>query len=168
MILYGLAGFTMKITDEGTERERFILESMFIFSGLSIGFLFSLYPGANMVFMAIIIGSAVTGKIDNKYHLLGLLTIISTVIFLGIPKEWNIIIAFILTVSAILDELGDFFFEKMQVQSKYFKVLRYRPFLKVVCIVFVPFLKWNTLGVLFFDFSYEIGCILVKHFYSTS
>jgi len=166
MILYGLAGFTMKVTDEGVERKNILLSSMFFASGLSIGVLFSLYPGANMIFAAIVLGTAVTGKIDNIYHLLGLLTIISTVIFLGIPKEWNITVIFILTTSAILDEIGDYFFERKGKRKKYLKILRYRPFLKIVCIIFVPILKWNALGILIFDFSYEMAYFTVNYLYS--
>jgi len=166
MLLYSLAGFTMKLTDEGAERGKNTLALMFIFSGLSIGFLFSLYPGANMIFIAIILGTGMTGKIDNRYHLLGLLTICLTVALLGIPKEWNIIITFILTVSALLDEVSDYFSEKKKIREIYIKIWEHRPFLKIACIILIPYLKWNALGILLFDFFYEIAYILVKHLYS--
>ena len=156
----------MKLTDEGAERGKNTLALMFIFSGLSIGLLFSLYPGANMIFIAIILGTGMTGKIDNRYHLLGLLTICLTVALLGIPKEWNIVITFILTVSAFLDEVGDYFSEKKKMREIYIKILEHRPFLKIACIILIPYLKWNTLGLLLFDFFYEIAYILVKHFCS--
>ncbi|MHA1721862.1 MAG: hypothetical protein ACTSXW_02180 [Candidatus Baldrarchaeia archaeon] len=164
MLLYSLAGFTMKLTDEGAERGKIDLALMFIFSGLSIGFLFSLHPGANMIFVAIILGTGMTGKIDNRYHLLGLLTICLTVALLGIPKEWNIVITFILTVSAFLDELSDYFSKK--IREIYIKIWEHRPFLKIACIILISYLQWNALGLLLFDFFYEIAYILVKHLYS--
>ena len=109
---------------------------------------------------------AVTGKIDNKYHFLGLLTICLTVALLGIPREWNITITFVLAVSATLDEVSDYLSEGKRVKEIYIKILEHRPFLKIACIILLPYLKWNTLGLLLFDLSYEIAYIIINRLYS--
>jgi hypothetical protein len=64
------------------------------------------------ILLAILLGVLLKGKIDNLAHFIGLLIILGIVIGLGV--EFLILPLIVLTVAALLDEVGNDFVDKKQ------------------------------------------------------
>ncbi len=173
-ILYALSGFFMKLSDDAYDRKKNIVLALFagILCGFFIGYLAVTSADAACIFIAILIGTILSLKVDSLNHIVALVLFILIVIYIGIPTI-GIVTLFICSVAAFLDEIGN---DKLWIKNSYLKMFfEYRFTLKIAVLTFailgifqytypalkIPgvqyFLLQTFLFFILFDLFYEIA-----------
>lgn len=135
-LIYFLSGFLMKISDDSQDLK--YNTSLAVGSGMisvaCIGYLAVTYSDATTIFLAILLGTLFSGKVDQLGHLVTLLVFLGILVIFGIPTI-GIISLGICTIAAWLDEMGN---GSKILKKKKFKgkktiefFLQYRPALKI-------------------------------------
>jgi hypothetical protein len=119
-------------------------------------------PVSATILMAIILGVLLTGKIDNRAHILCLAIIISILIYVGV--EFLIIPLIMLVLAGMFDEIGNDIIDKKKEHIKemmggglLIKFFEQRWALKIAVLGFVFFglFPWFFfISLLFFDYAY--------------
>jgi len=118
--------------------------------GILIGYLISQASFA-MIFLAAILSQILVGKIDNNSHKLGLLFILLSLIYFGVPQLNILALVFFFALSSI-DELDSLIFWR---KPKW--VQDFRPFLELASIPFIIFGEWQYFaGIFLFDLGYLV------------
>ncbi len=171
-ILYSLSGFLMKLSDDAYDRKKNITIAVFagIFCGLFIGYLAVTSADAACIFIAILIGTILSLKVDSLNHIAALLLFVLIVVYIGIPTIGIVTLLFC-SVAAFLDEIGN---DNKWIKNKKMikKFFEYRFSLKITVMIFAvlgllqnmfPALKIP--GVQYFLFQPFIYFILFDLFY---
>ncbi len=107
-ILYSLSGFLMKLSDDAYDRKKNITIAVFagIFCGLFIGYLAVTSADAACIFIAILIGTILSLKVDSLNHIAALLLFVLIIVYIGIPTIGIVTLLFC-SIAAFLDEIGN-------------------------------------------------------------
>ncbi|HMK54451.1 MAG TPA: hypothetical protein VK444_06690 [Methanobacteriaceae archaeon] len=108
LILYPLAGFFMKISDDAQdEKNNTILGAITgIICVLAIGYLVVTSSDAATIFIAILIGTLLAGKIDHWGHIITLIIGLGILAIFGLPPLGILTLA-ICIAATYLDEFGN-------------------------------------------------------------
>jgi hypothetical protein len=134
--LYALSGFFMKFSDDAMDKKNNTV--LGVISGIlcvaGIGYLAVHYSDAATIFLAILLGTLLSAKVDKIGHLATLLIFMAILFIWGIPTIGLITLA-ICTVAAWLDEVGNDreSLKGIKIVEKFFN---YRCALKIVILIF--------------------------------
>jgi len=107
-LIYFLSGFLMKISDDSQDLKNNTL--LGVVSGMisvaCVGYLAVTYSDATTIFLAILLGTLLSGKVDRLGHLVTLLVFLGILVIIGIPTIGIITLA-ICTIAAWLDEMAN-------------------------------------------------------------
>jgi hypothetical protein len=134
-ILYAFSGLFMKLSDDAYDRKKNIVLAILagILCGLFIGYLAVTSADAACIFIAILIGTILSLKVDSLNHIAALILFVLIVIYIGIPTI-GIITLFICSVAAFLDEIGN---DNKLIKNRKAKMFfEYRFTLKVAVLLF--------------------------------
>lgn len=182
-ILYSVSGFLMKFSDDEYDEKSNKLTSIIlgIFCGLAIAYLASKNIDAAYIFLGILIGNAISLKIDGIHHITTLIVFLLLFIIWGIFNptgsilaNFSIITLLICIVSAFIDEIGNdnlkiyeknnflkFFFDyrfTMKLAILVLGLLGLYQSITGFSIPFVEFLSFESfIFFLLFEISYELA-----------
>jgi len=107
-ILYALSGFFMKFSDDALDMENNTLLGVMggIICVVGIGYLSVNFTDAATIFLAILLGTLFSGKVDKVGHLVTLIIFLAILAVFGIPEIGLIALA-MCTIAAWLDEVGN-------------------------------------------------------------
>lgn len=172
-ILYSMSGFLMKLSDDSYDRRKNVFLAIFagIFCGIFIGYLAVTSADAACIFIAILIGTILSLKVDSLNHIAALALFILIMVYIGIPTI-GIVTLIICTIASYLDEVGNDS-KWIKTRSKSIKLFfDYRFTLKIAVLIFavlgslesvIPAL--NIPGVQYFMFQTFVFFILFDLFY---
>jgi hypothetical protein len=107
-ILYASSGFFMKFSDDALDMENNTL--LGVISGLicvaGIGYLSVNFPDATTIFLAILIGTLFSGKVDKLGHIVTLVIFLAILAIFGLPSI-GLGALIICTLAAWVDEVGN-------------------------------------------------------------
>jgi hypothetical protein len=134
-ILYALSGLFMKLSDDAYDKKKNIFLAILagILCGSFIGYLAVTSADAACIFIAILIGTILSLKVDSLNHIAALLLFVLIVIYIGIPTI-GILTLFICSIAAFLDEIGN---DNKLIKNRKLKMFfEYRFTLKVAVLLF--------------------------------
>ncbi len=134
-ILYALSGLFMKLSDDAYDKKKNIVLAILagILCGSFIGYLAVTSADAACIFIAILIGTILSLKVDSLNHIAALLLFVLIVIYIGIPTI-GILTLFICSIAAFLDEIGN---NNKLIKNRKLKIFfEYRFTLKVAVLLF--------------------------------
>ncbi len=107
-ILYALSGFFMKFSDDALDMENNTILGVIggIICVVGIGYLSVNFTDAATIFLAILLGTLFSGKVDKVGHLVTLIIFLAILAVFGIPEIGLIALA-MCTIAAWLDEVGN-------------------------------------------------------------
>ena len=164
-LLFSIAGFTLKIGDDLIDEYNKGLAANIplIISAIMFGFLIRINEDTAAIITSIILGVLFSKKIDSYQFQIGVIISYSIPLIFGIQYVIQlvniILILFIFTTSAILDEFGDALSEKKNTMY----ILKYRPFMKIAAVISAMLAIISidaAIGFLLFDFWYIIATYL--------
>ena len=144
-VLYAFSGLVMKLSDDAYDRKKNIILAIVagILCGLFIGYLAVTSADAACIFIAILIGTILSLKVDSLNHIAALLLFVLIVVYIGIPTI-GIITLLICSVAAFLDEIGN---DNKWIKNRKVKIFfEYRFTLKIAVLLFA------VLGLLQFTY----------------
>lgn len=171
-ILYALSGFFMKFSDDAMDKKNNLI--LGVASGIlcvaAIGYLAVNYSDAATIFLAILLGTLLSAKVDKIGHLATLIIFMVILFIWGIPTIGLITLA-ICTLAAWLDEVGNDreSLKGIKIVETFFN---YRCALKVVILIFsvlgglqmtyqIPGLNFfqpiTFIYFMLFDLAYELA-----------
>jgi hypothetical protein len=174
-LIFFLSGFLMKISDDSQDLKNNTL--LGVVSGMisvaCIGYLAVTYSDATTIFLAILLGTLLSGKVDRLGHLVTLLVFLGILAIFGIPTIGIISLA-ICTIAAWLDEMDN---DSEILKKKKFKgkktiefFFQYRPALKIAVFLLAllgglpisytglnSFQPITFIYFMLFDLAYEIA-----------
>ncbi len=174
-LLYAMSGFFMKLSDDAYDRKKNILLAIVagILCGAFIGYLAVTSADAACIFIAILIGTILSLKVDSLNHIAALILFVLIIVYIGIPAI-GVITLVICSIAAFLDEIGN---DNKWVQkrgSKLKNFFDYRFTLKITVLIFavlgllqttftglkipgIQYFQFQTfIYFLLFDISYEL------------
>ncbi|MFZ0442455.1 MAG: hypothetical protein WAL81_07465 [Methanobacterium sp.] len=134
-ILYALSGLFMKLSDDAYDKKKNIVLAILagILCGSFIGYLAVTSADAACIFIAILIGTILSLKVDSLNHIAALILFVLIVIYIGIPTI-GILTLFICSIAAFLDEVGN---DNKLIKNRKLKMFfEYRFALKVAVLLF--------------------------------
>ena len=174
-LIYFLSGFLMKISDDFLDLKNNTPLAVIsgVLSMVCIGYLAVTNSDATVIFLAILLGTLISGKVDRLGHLISLLIFLGILAMFGIPSIGILSLA-ICTLAAWLDEIGN---DSRVIKKSKFKgknliefFLQYRPALKITVFIFAVLgglpIIYNGLNFfqpitfiyfMMFDLAYEIA-----------
>jgi len=190
-ILYSISGFLMKFSDDEYDEKsnKFLAVVIGIICGITIAFLASNNIDASYIFIGILIGTALSFKIDGIHHIATLLVFLIFYIIWGIFNPNGSILAnlslitlLICIISAFIDEIGNdniyiyersnffkFFFDyrfTMKLAILILAIFGYYQSLTGFSIPFIEFLSFSTLiFFILFELSYELANLIFNKYF---
>lgn len=134
-LLYAFSGFFMKLSDDAYDKKKNIFLAIVagILCGSFIGYLAVTSADAACIFIAILMGTLLSLKIDSLNHIAALLLFVLIVVYIGIPMI-GIITLLICSIAAFLDEVGN---DNRFIKNKLLKLFfEYRFTLKITVFMF--------------------------------
>ena len=134
-ILYALSGFFMKLSDDAYDRKKNIGLAIVagVLCGLFIGYLAVTSADAACIFIAILIGTVLSLKVDSLNHIAALILFVLIVVYIGIPSI-GLITLIVCSFAAFLDEVGN---DNSLIKNKRVKLFfEYRFTLKIAVLSF--------------------------------
>ncbi|OPX57857.1 MAG: hypothetical protein A4E25_01938 [Methanobacterium sp. PtaB.Bin024] len=134
-VLYALSGFFMKFSDDALDQKDNTL--LGVASGLlcvaGIGYLAVNFSDAATIFLAILLGTLLSAKVDKIGHMVTLIVFLVILFIWGIPT-FGIITLAICTLAAWLDEMGNDreSFERIKIVKTFFN---YRCAMKIAVLI---------------------------------
>ena len=167
-LLYAFSGFLMKLSDDAYDKKKNIFLAILagILCGLSIAYLAVTSADAACIFIAILIGTVLSLKVDSLNHLAALVLFLLIVIYIGIPTV-GIITLIICSLAAFLDEIGNDNSKIKKLGNKAVIFFEYRFCLKIAVLIFAvlglvqPYIPvLNIPGIQYFQFQTFIYFLL--------
>jgi hypothetical protein len=179
-ILYPLAGFFMKISDDAQDEKKNTV--LAVFAGficvLAIGYLSVSSSDAATIFIGILVGTLLAGKVDRLAHIVTLIIFISILAIFGVPSV-GIVALLICTAASYLDEIGNdaswlkgkrklniFFKYRLALKLAVFSLAMgglvnyiYPEFLGIIFLQPITFIYF-----LLFDLAYEVAGLFFKYY----
>ena len=166
----------MKLSDDAYDRKKNIYLAIFagILCGISIAYLAVTSSDAACIFIAILIGTVLSLKVDSLNHIAALILFFLIIVYIGIPSI-SIVTLIICTLAAFIDEIGNdsmgikkfgnkvvMFFEyrfALKLTVLFFAILGLlQPLFPVLTVPGVQYFQFQTFILfLLFDLSYEIA-----------
>ncbi|MCC7561446.1 MAG: hypothetical protein KO253_01340 [Methanobrevibacter arboriphilus] len=189
-ILYSVSGFLMKLSDDEYDEKsnKLIAVIIGIVCGITIAFLASNNIDASYIFIGILIGTALSFKIDGIHHIATLLVFLLLYLIWGIfnPNgsilaDLSLITLLICIISAFIDEIGNdnkqiynkskflkFFFDyrfTMKLAILFLAILGYYQSIAGFSLPFIDFLSFSTfIFFILFELSYELANIVFNKY----
>lgn len=189
-ILYSVSGFLMKLSDDEYDEKsnKLIAVIIGIVCGITIAFLASNNIDASYIFIGILIGTALSFKIDGIHHIATLLVFLLLYLIWGIfnPNgsilaDLSLITLLICIISAFIDEIGNdnkwiyskskflkFFFDyrfTMKLAILFLAILGYYQSITGFSLPFIDFLSFSTfIFFILFELSYELANIVFNKY----
>jgi hypothetical protein len=172
-ILYALSGFFMKLSDDAYDQKKNILMAILagILCGLFVGYLAITSADAACIFIAILIGTLLSLKVDSLNHIIALLLFVSIIVYIGIPSI-GIVTLLICSFAAFIDEFGN---DNKWIKKRGRRIdlfFEYRFTLKITVLLFailgllqISFPGLKIPGVQYFLFQTFLYFILFDLFY---
>ncbi len=174
-LLYAMSGFFMKLSDDAYDRKRNVLLAIVagILCGVFIGYLAVTNADAACIFIAVLVGTILSLKVDSLNHVAALILFVLIIVYIGLPAI-GIITLVICSIAAFLDELGNDNAWIQQRGSKVKNFFDYRFTLKITVLIFavlgllqttytglkipgIQYFQFQTfIYFLLFDISYEL------------
>jgi hypothetical protein len=136
ILFYSLSGLFMKVSDDAHDQKHNTLLGFVaaVVCGITIGYLAVTSADAACIFLAILIGTVLSWKVDCLNHILSLLIFVGIIVIMGFPPIGIITLA-VCAAAAFLDEIGND--SKWAAHKKYVKeFFQYRFALKIVILLF--------------------------------
>jgi hypothetical protein len=107
-VLYAFSGFFMKFSDDAYDKKKNIYMAVMaaILCGVSIAYLAVTSSDAACLFIAILIGTVLSLKVDSLNHVLALILFLVIIIYIGIPSI-GIVTLILCVLAAFIDEIGN-------------------------------------------------------------
>lgn len=189
-ILYSVSGFLMKLSDDEYDEKsnKLIAVIIGIICGITIAFLASNNIDASYIFIGILIGTALSFKIDGIHHIATLLVFLLLYLIWGIfnPNgsilaDLSLITLLICIISAFIDEIGNdnkqiynkskflkFFFDyrfTMKLAILFLAILGYYQSITGFSLPFIDSLSFSTfIFFILFELSYELANIVFNKY----
>ncbi|MBF4468590.1 MAG: hypothetical protein ISP01_04230 [Methanobrevibacter arboriphilus] len=189
-ILYSVSGFLMKLSDDEYDEKsnKLIAVIIGIICGITIAFLASNNIDASYIFIGILVGTALSFKIDGIHHIATLLVFLLLYLIWGIfnPNgsilaDLSLITLLICIISAFIDEIGNdnkqiynkskflkFFFDyrfTMKLAILFLAILGYYQTITGFSLPFIDFLSFSTfIFFIIFELSYEVANIVFNKY----
>ena len=172
-ILYAFSGFFMKLSDDAYDKKKNITLAVFagILCGLFVGYLAVTSADAACIFIAILIGTILSLKVDSLNHIVALVLFVLIIVYVGIPSI-GIITLIICSIAAFLDEVANDDKRIKNMGRKIELFFEYRFTLKVTVLIFAllgllqtSFPGIKIYGVQYFLFQTFVFFILFDLFY---
>lgn len=189
-ILYSVSGFLMKLSDDEYDEKsnKLIAVIIGIICGITIAFLASNNIDASYIFIGILVGTALSFKIDGIHHIATLLVFLLLYLIWGIfnPNgsilaDLSLITLLICIISAFIDEIGNdnkqiynkskflkFFFDyrfTMKLAILFLAILGYYQSITGFSLPFIDFLSFSTfIFFIIFELSYELANIVFNKY----
>lgn len=189
-ILYSVSGFLMKLSDDEYDEKsnKLIAVIIGIICGITIAFLASNNIDASYIFIGILIGTALSFKIDGIHHIATLLVFLLLYLIWGIfnPNgsilaDLSLITLLICIISAFIDEIGNdnkriynkskflkFFFDyrfTMKLAILFLAILGYYQSITGFSLAFIDSLSFSTfIFFILFELSYELANIVFNKY----
>jgi len=175
-ILYASSGFFMKFSDDALDMENNTL--LGVVSGLicvaGIGYLSVNFPDAATIFLAILIGTLFSGKVDKLGHIVTLVIFLAILAIFGLPSI-GLGALIICTLAAWVDEVGNDH-ESLKGKKIVETFFNYRFTMKIAVLVlallgiFYPlqlqgFHPLTFIYFLLFDLAYEMAGLKFNRIY---
>lgn len=176
LVLYSLSGFLMKLSDDSYDRRKNKALAIFagVFCGIFIGYLSVTSADAACIFIAVLIGTLLSLKVDSLNHVAALVLFILILVYIGIPTI-GIVSLIICSAASFLDEVGN---DSNWIKSRGKKIklfFDYRFTLKIAVLIFAVLGLLQTIvpaikipGVQFFMFQTFVFFILFDVFYEVA
>ena len=190
-ILYSVSGFLMKLSDDEYDEKsnKLIAVIIGIVCGITIAFLASNNIDASYIFIGILIGTALSFKIDGIHHIATLLVFLLLYLIWGIFNtngsilaDLSLITLLICIISAFIDEIGNdnkqiynkskflkFFFDyrfTMKLAILFLAILGYYQTITGFSLPFIDFLSFSTfIFFILFELSYELANIVFNKYF---
>lgn len=184
----------MKFSDDEYDEKsnKFLAVIIGIICGIAIALLASNNIDASYIFIGILVGTAISFKIDGIHHIATLLVFLLLYIIWGIfnPNgnilaNLNLITLLICIVSAFIDEIGNdniyiykrskffkFFFDyrfTMKLTILFLAILGYYQYITGFSLPYVDFLSFSTfIFFILFELSYELANIVFNKYFIDS
>lgn len=190
LICFAFSGFFMKLSDEFMDRKENKL--MAIITGLLcviFTILVSITNGdATCIFLSILIGTFLAGKVDTINHVLSALLLIAILLYVGVPSfGWYCLL--ICIIANYIDEKGNDKSDEIEEKENgkkgvLYNFFKYRSTLKVVVLIFsllgllkllypnsilgglLVFAPVTFIYMLAFDLSYEFANLIFDRIYN--
>jgi len=175
-ILYASSGFFMKFSDDALDTENNTI--LGVISGLicvaGIGYLSVNFPDAATIFLAILMGTLFSGKVDKLGHIVTLVIFLAILVIFGLPSI-GLGALIICTLAAWVDEVGN---DRESLKGK--KIVEtffnYRFTMKIVVLAlallgafypvqFQGFQPVTFIYFILFDLSYELAGLKFNRIY---
>lgn len=133
--LYALSGFFMKFSDDSMDKKNNHILGVIsgIICVLGIGYLSVNFSDAATIFLAILMGTLLSAKVDKLGHLTTLIVFVAIMFIWGIPSIGIITLA-LCTVAAWVDEVGND--RKSLKRTKILEIFfKYRCALKIMVLI---------------------------------
>ncbi len=175
-IFYASSGFFMKFSDDALDMENNTL--LGVISGLicvaGIGYLSVNFPDAATIFLAILMGTLFSGKVDKLGHIVTLVIFLAILVIFGLPSI-GLGALIICTLAAWVDEVGN---DRESLKGK--KIVEtffnYRFTMKIVVLAlallgafypvqFQGFQPVTFIYFILFDLSYELAGLKFNRIY---
>ncbi len=180
-ILYALSGFFMKFSDDAMDQKN--NNALGVACGLicvaAIGYLALNFSDAATIFLAILMGTLLSAKVDKLGHLVTLIVFVVILFVWGIPTI-GIITLVICTIAAWLDEVGNDreSLKGIKIVEEFFN---YRCTLKIAVLIFsilgglqlayqIPGMNFfqpiTFIYFMLFDLAYELAGLKFDRIYN--
>jgi len=172
-LLYPMSGFFMKLSDDSYDKKKNIFLAVIagILCGLFVGYLAVTSADAACIFIAILLGTILSLKVDSLNHIVALLLFVLIVVYIGIPTI-GIVTLLICSIAAFFDEIGNDNSWTKRRGRKTELFFKYRFTLKVTILIFSVlgllehiYPGLNILGVQYFLIQTFVYFILFDLFY---
>lgn len=133
--LYALSGFFMKFSDDSMDKKNNHILGVIsgIICVIGIGYLSVTFSDAATIFLAILMGTLLSAKVDKLGHMTTLIVFVAILFIWGIPSIGIITLA-LCTVAAWVDEVGND--RKSLKQIKILEIFfQYRCALKIMVLI---------------------------------
>ncbi|HOI39530.1 MAG TPA: hypothetical protein PL168_02265 [Methanobacterium sp.] len=133
--LYALSGFFMKFSDDSMDKKNNHILGVIsgIICVIGIGYLSVTFSDAATIFLAILMGTLLSAKVDKLGHMTTLIVFVAILFIWGIPSIGIITLA-LCTVAAWVDEVGND--RKSLKQTKILEIFfKYRCALKIMVLI---------------------------------
>jgi len=175
LILYSLSGFLMKLSDDvyDEKHNKLIASIIGVFCGIAIAYLASHNLDAAYIFFGILIGSALSLKIDGIHHSITFLFFTIFFIIWGFGGtflgSFNLITLAICIMAAFIDEIAHDNPKVYEVSNFLRVFFDYRFTMKIIILVLAlfGFLDiWTFIYFIFFEIFYILGELVFGMYFS--
>ena len=161
-LLYLLAfftGFFTKLTDLIIDHSLKLFKKADVLFGAIYGLLIAItiiyFPIITPLWLGVIIGVMITGKIDSISHWTAISIITASLLIFGIP-QLNLLFLLFFIAASMFDEIANIMIERFDIRNTFAKFIELRPTLEITALtISILTGRWEFfLAILSFDAAY--------------